>query len=208
RAVSGLGQHVEVSVQEAALNGLHPWPIPVVDYAARWPMLPKIGRRNADGAYYVLGTADGFGRALPSSPRQWRGVLELIGSPEALSGPEFELPLVRLANADVVRVLAEDALRERRRADVLRDGWRLGVPITPLNTPGEFVREEQTRVRGFFLRTGFPHLDGAPFAPLAFNFSKTPVSVRCPAPTPDDRSGWAAVPQSAAAERSNGGTPR
>src|SRR5207247_1524806 len=57
-------------------------------------------------------------------------------------------------------------------------------PITPVNTPEEFVAEEQTRVRGYFRKTGFPHLGDAPFAPAPFNFSRTPAVLARPAPAP------------------------
>src|SRR5206468_3524206 len=127
RARHGRGQTVEVSVQEAALNGLNPWSIPLADYARLYPMLPVAPPRNA-----------------------------------------------------------EDALRDRSRADVIAEGRRLDVPITPVNTPAEFVAEEQTRVRGYFRRTGFPHLDDAPFAPSPFNFSRTPAVLARPAPTPGE----------------------
>src|SRR6266566_5024157 len=76
------------------------------------------------------------------------------------------------------------ALAGRARADVLAEGRRLGVPITPVNTPEEFVAEEQTRVRGYFQKTGFPHLGDAPFAPAPFNFSRTPAVLARPAPAP------------------------
>ena len=50
--------------------------------------------------------------------------------------------------------------------------------MAPVNTPDEFVAEEQTRVRGYFRRTGFPHLGDAPFAPAPFNLSATPAVLR------------------------------
>src|SRR5439155_189257 len=37
RARHGAGQTVEVSVQEAALNGMNPWSIPLADYARLYP---------------------------------------------------------------------------------------------------------------------------------------------------------------------------
>src|SRR5947208_2377862 len=39
RARHGEGQTVEVSVQEAALNALNPWSIPLADYARVYPMV-------------------------------------------------------------------------------------------------------------------------------------------------------------------------
>src|SRR6266478_5285981 len=184
RARSGAGQTVEVSVQEAALNGLNPWSIPLADYARLYPMLPVSPPRNADGAYHVLGTADGYVRVLPGSPRQWRAFVSLLGNPEALEGEHWGVPLFRLMNGDVVRAVAQEALAARPRAEVLAEGRRLGVPITAVNTPEEFVAEEQTRVRGYFRRTGFPHLGDAPFAPAPFNFSRTPAVLGRPAPAP------------------------
>jgi crotonobetainyl-CoA:carnitine CoA-transferase CaiB-like acyl-CoA transferase len=182
RARTGAGQTVEVSVQEAALNGMNPWSIPMADYARHYPMLPLAPPRNADGAYYVLPTADGHVRVLPGTPRQWRSYVALLGNPEALQGEHWDLPLFRLMNADVVRAVSEDALRTRSRADVLAEGRRLDVPIVPVNRPEEFVDEPQTRARGYFRRTGFPHLGDAPFAPSPFNFSRTPAVLARPAP--------------------------
>src|SRR5882724_11933190 len=84
----------------------------------------------------------------------------------------------------VAGALAQEALAARPRAEVLAEGRRLGVPITAVNTPEEFVAEEQTRVRGYFQKAGFPHLGGAPFAPAPFNFSRTPAVLERPAPAP------------------------
>jgi crotonobetainyl-CoA:carnitine CoA-transferase CaiB-like acyl-CoA transferase len=193
RARTGAGQTVEVSVQEAAINGIHPWSVPLADYATRYPMLPRNPVRNADGAYQVLALADGWVRVLPGSRRQWRAFVELLGAPEALAGAEWEIPLFRLANADVIRLVAADALASRTQADVLAAGRRLGVPIVPVNRPEDFVAEEQTRHRGFFRPVTLPGSGDAPMASGPFNFSATPVTLRRPAPAPheDDAEGFA-----------------
>jgi crotonobetainyl-CoA:carnitine CoA-transferase CaiB-like acyl-CoA transferase len=205
RTRSGQGQTVEVSVQEAALAGLNPWPVPMADYARHYPMLPTASLRNGDGAYYVLPTADGYVRVLPGAPRQWRAYVKLLGSPEALEGEHWEMPLFRLMNADVVRAVSEDALRARPRAEVLAEGRRLDVPITPVNRPSEFVAEAQTRVRGYFRRTGFPHLGDAPFAPSPFNFSRSPNVLERPAPAPgQDDGGFAPRPAESSREGGEG----
>ena len=57
-----------------------------------------------------------------------------------------------------------------------------GVPLAPINTPDEFAAAEQTRVRGYFRRSGFPHLGDAPFAVAPFHFSSTSIELRHPAP--------------------------
>ena len=189
RARHGEGQLVEVSVQEAALQGITPWSIPLADYARLYPMISTCPPRNADGAYHVLPTADGWVRVLPASPRQWTAFVRLIGQEDALGGPEWHHALFRLMNVDVVHLLASEALKTRPRAEVLAEGRRLDVPIVPVNTPDEFVAEEQTRVRGYFRRTGFAHVAEAPFAPAPFNLSATPAVLGRPAPTPGEDGG-------------------
>jgi len=207
RARSGLGQTIEVAVQDAAINGIHPWAIPVADYARRYPMLPVTSPRNADGSYHVLGVSDGWVRVLPGSPRQWRAFVALLGSPEALAGPEWEIPLFRLMNGDVIRLIAADALASRTQADVLADGRRRDVPLVPVNRPEHFVVEEQTMHRAFFQRTGFPVVGEAPMAPGPFNFSVTPVGLRRPAPTPGARDAGELAPRQAAATAAGGTGP-
>src|SRR5215470_2785052 len=207
RARHGRGQLVEVSVQEAALHGLNPWSIPLADYARLYPMLPTAPRRNADGAYHVLPTADGYVRVLPGSPRQWKAFVGLLGNEDALGGPEWDHPLFRLLNGDVVRLLATEAFRERRRDDVLADALRRDVPMVPVNTPDDFVREEQTRARGYFRTTGFPQLGAAPFAPSPFNFSLTPAVLARPAPAPGGDDGADFAERDAPSARGGGGDP-
>lgn len=183
RARHGEGQTIEVSVQEAALHCINPWSIPLADYARLYPLIPTSPPRNADGAYLVLPTADGYVRVLPGTARHWKAFVAVLGTPEGLTGDEWLNPIYRLLNADVIRLLAEDRLRERRRDEVFAEGRRHGLPIAPVNTPEEFVAEEQTRVRGYFQRSGFLHLGAAPFASPPFNLSVTPASVRRAAPT-------------------------
>ncbi len=204
RARDGVGQTIEVSVQEAAMIALNPWAIPLVDYTRIYPMLAAVPVRNADGSYLVLPAADGHVRVLAGTLRQWRGFLQLLGNPEALSGPEWEAPLLRLAAPDVIRMVASEVLRHRTRAEVHADARRLGVPLAPVNTPDEFVAAEQTRVRGFFHRTGFAPIADAPFAPVPLRFSETPAVLERPAP-PDGGDGRVGFPERAAEQTTAGG---
>lgn len=186
RARHGRGQTIEVSVQEAAIGGFHPWQIPLADYHRHYPMLPTAPPRNGDGNYAVLPVADGFVRVLPAGQRHWRGLVDLLGRADAFAGPEWDLPLYRMINVDAIRAVAADSLRHRTRADVLAAALTRGVPLSPIQTPDEFAACAQTRARGFFRNTGYPHLGDAPFAPAPFVFSATPIALRRPAPRLDD----------------------
>ena len=199
RARHGAGQTVEISVQEAAISGFNPWQMPLADYHRVYSMLPAAPPRNADGNYLVLPTADGHVRILPAGERHWRGLVDLLGRADAFTAPEWDFALYRLMNVDAVRLIAGEALRTRTRAEVFAGALARGVPLAPINTPDDFAAAEQTRVRGYFRRTDFPHLGGAPFAVAPFNFSRTPVELRRPAPALDAAAATQTQPMSAAA---------
>jgi len=78
RTRDGRGQTVEVSVQEAAMASLAPWWILLADYQRRFPLLPRVYPRDADGPAVVLPVADGWVRILAVTPRQLRAVVALL----------------------------------------------------------------------------------------------------------------------------------
>jgi crotonobetainyl-CoA:carnitine CoA-transferase CaiB-like acyl-CoA transferase len=98
------------------------------------------------------------------------------------------LPAFHVALA-AVRRLAGEALASRSRGEVVAHGLRLGLPIAPVNSPEEFVAAEQTRVRGYFRRTGWPPLDDGPVAPFPCRFSRTGVVLSRTAPEPGQDDG-------------------
>ena len=186
RARSGRGQRVEISTQEAALAGTTPWSVVIEDYLHINPRLNAKGTRSADGAYWVLPAKDGWVRTVIGTPRQWQGFVELCGSPELFTEDEWSNPGFRLANADVVRMVAESCLTDRTREELFASARALGTTMGVLHTPSEFVAHEQTKSRKFFCATGFAGLGDAPFASALCKLSATPASVRRAAPTPHD----------------------
>jgi crotonobetainyl-CoA:carnitine CoA-transferase CaiB-like acyl-CoA transferase len=190
RARTGRGQLVEVSVQEAALAGTVPWSVVLQDYLKINPLLPAAGKRNADGTYWVLPAADGWIRTVIGNAKQWRGFLALLGNPDVLEQPEWKDPLYRIMNGDVVRLIAEERLTDRTRAELFEEAAQTGATIGVINRPSEFTAHPQPRARQVFLETGFAEMDGAPFVAPPLRLSATPSSLRRSAP----RGGDSAVP--------------
>ena len=199
------GQLVDISVQEAALAGTNPWSIALASYTKINKLLSPEGKRNAEGAYWVLPAADGWVRAVIGTPRQWQGFVELMRSPEAFEDEVWASMLFRLQNADVVRLLAEERLTDRTRSQLFDEALGLGTTIGVLQTLREFVDHPQTRSRSFFADTGFAGLEGLPFATHPVNLSRTPASVRLPAETGSDVSFRPRSPLGGAALGGGGG---
>jgi crotonobetainyl-CoA:carnitine CoA-transferase CaiB-like acyl-CoA transferase len=107
----------------------------------------------------------------------------VLGTVSRLS-PQANGLVAAQAGLATLRMVAGRALSGRPRDQVVAHGLRLGLPIAPVHRPEEFVAAEQTRVRGFFRRTGFPLLGDAPVAPFPCNLAATPVALARPAPAP------------------------
>jgi crotonobetainyl-CoA:carnitine CoA-transferase CaiB-like acyl-CoA transferase len=202
----GRGQLVEVSAQEAALAGTTPWSVAIADYLHVNPLLPAEGHRNADGVYWVFPAADGWVRTVIGTRRQWEGFVKLLGSPDALTGDEWHKPGFRLMNGDVVRLVSEERLIDRTRAQLFEEALGYGATVGVLHTPSEFVAHPQTRERGFFARTGWPGVGDGPFAQLPVRLSATPPSLRRPAPEADESTGFASRDATASPWRADNAT--
>jgi crotonobetainyl-CoA:carnitine CoA-transferase CaiB-like acyl-CoA transferase len=177
RSDDGRGQVVEVSAQEAGLAGLIPWSVAMEDYLSVNPLLPADGRRNADGSYWVLPAADGWVRIVVGSPKQWAGFKSLMRDAEVFEADEWKNPQFRLVNADVIRMVAQERLTDRTRAELFEEGLGNGATVGVLHQPSEFVAHPQTRHRGYFV-DDVEGLEGLPFATQPVKPSRTPSSIR------------------------------
>lgn len=163
RRDDGTGELVEVSVQEAGLSALIPWSVAMQDYLSVNPLLPADGRRNADGAYWVLPASDGWVRVVVGSPKQWTGFNSLMRDPEVFEADDWKNPQFRLMNADVIRMVAQERLTDRTRNELFQEALGTGATVGVLHQPSEFVSHPQTRARGFFARD-VEGLEDLPFA--------------------------------------------
>jgi crotonobetainyl-CoA:carnitine CoA-transferase CaiB-like acyl-CoA transferase len=172
------GQRVEVSAQEAGLAGLIPWSVAMQDYLSINPLLPAQGRRNADGSYWVLPAADGWVRVVVGSPKQWAGFKALMRNPDIFEADEWRNPHFRIANSDVFRMVAQERLTDRTRAELFDEAFGLGATVGVLHQPSEFVEHPQTRAREFFTDSGVDGVEGLPFATQPVKLARTPSSIR------------------------------
>lgn len=202
----GGAQHVEVSVQEAAMSGLNPWAIPLEDYQRVYPILPKSPPRNGDGSYLVLPASDGHVRIVLGNVKHWRGFLALLDEPEALQGEQWESLVFRMLSTDVIRLVASERTATRSRAELFAHALGTGVPLAPVHRPEEFVASEQSRARGFFRTVALPNGGEASVAGPPWRLGEDAIPVRPPVTaTAADATGFA--PRPAAPSWPAGATP-
>jgi crotonobetainyl-CoA:carnitine CoA-transferase CaiB-like acyl-CoA transferase len=172
RAATGRGQHVAVAAQECVAlvtdSGIPKY--------ARTGIVPgregQTYRSITPGGLYPC--KDGYVRIVGGQLRHWRALVRWMGSPEPFSDPAWDDREQRNRERARLDRRVADFTRRFTRAELFEQGQAAGVPVTPVNTPAEFVESGFVAARGYFGALTHPlvgtyrgpgagfHLDGAP----------------------------------------------
>jgi crotonobetainyl-CoA:carnitine CoA-transferase CaiB-like acyl-CoA transferase len=173
------GQHIEVSAQEAIISQLEM----TFEY---WPYMKLIATRLGQKPIQPVETMqckDGYIYLCCIEEHQWRGFVEIMGSPEWAGEEIFKDRLTRAQNWDVLKVFLEEWVSQQTVLDLYRKAQAKRVPFAPVSTMGDLLSNEHLKSRGFFVEITHP-VAGAhkyPGAPLKYH--RTPWQLRTPAPT-------------------------
>jgi crotonobetainyl-CoA:carnitine CoA-transferase CaiB-like acyl-CoA transferase len=80
----------------------------------------------------------------------WDAFLETLDHPEELAAPALQDPMIRREIFDGITETIERAFLTRGRHATVDKGQAAGLPCSVLNSPAEFVTEEQLAARDFF----------------------------------------------------------
>ena len=160
----GRGDHVDVSVIEAAINAAL-LPVQRFDYTG------DLGERRADvgpAPSFILPTADGYVGANTLTQAQWEMMCQFFGKPELIEDPLFADAWSRFANSrELANELAE-LTRSHTAEDVFHDAQSWRIPFGLIPTLSDVVNLLPHREREFFLefqhpRAGHVRMPGTPW---------------------------------------------
>lgn len=172
------GQYVDVSVQDANLA--------VGCFAIQRLGDGDLENRFARSFKYggVLECRDGHVQVLTLEPRQWQGLVKLLGSPAWAQESAMNDPLERgRRGADINRHLRAWA-KTQSVDDAVARGQELGVPIAKYQSPADIFASEQSQARGMFSSVDLPGVGAAQMPTAPFQFRQQPLSVQRAAATP------------------------
>jgi crotonobetainyl-CoA:carnitine CoA-transferase CaiB-like acyl-CoA transferase len=181
RRLSGRGQHVDVSSQEVQASQQYI----VVNYSALENLLSRMGSRSARGGSAPNGAyrcKDGFAEFFILSPWHWRNLFDWMGRPEALNDPIWENRHFRAQNVDVIDPYIHEFAAKFNKLEISEEAQRRHIPIVPINTPGEFFDDPQTRHRGTFEEANHPEVGPHFILGAPYKLSESPCVVRRTAP--------------------------
>ena len=179
RGLTGAGQHIDVSAQEAAAMITDSG---ITRYSYEGTTIPREGSTYpwiTPGDLYLC--KDGWVRIVAGQIVHWRRLIAWIGNPE-LRDPSWENRDKRNKNKPFVDGIIADFTCRLTRLELFAEGQKLGVPITPVNTPGEYMNSDAAKSRNFFIPLEHPVLGRCPYAGPPYKLSATPARKDRPAP--------------------------
>lgn len=176
RQASGAGQVVDLAVMTAAAATTD-WSYSNASIMRHHGMPYNEVRSGGGFVYPVFRCADGFVRMIVLSPRQWRSLIEWMGSPPEWSDPHWEQFINRLGVADVLCGLYETFFADKGMLEICSTAQARGIVCTPVLSPAEVLADGHLADRGTFhamelapgvtapMPSGFFELDGARLGP-------------------------------------------
>ncbi|MGC2442342.1 CoA transferase [Candidatus Binatus sp.] len=150
RAKTGRGQHLDVSVLEAAAQ-TSDWALPNFSATkARGGQYFEL-RMGSAPVYTMYPCADGYVRLIILNPRQWRAMRAWLGEPQALQADHFDHLLGRMSiQTDILDPMFADFFKDKTKLALAREAQRRGLAMTPVLSPDEVLAADHFTERKTF----------------------------------------------------------
>ncbi|HVO95975.1 MAG TPA: CoA transferase, partial [Terriglobales bacterium] len=154
RLESGAGQYIDVSMHECG-GHIAGYFIPNYGYTGDKPARASRKGEETD-LYDPYLTKNGYARIFIIPVEQWRRLVDWMGRPESIAGPEFEKMSYRRQHPDIVTKAIAEFCAKHTKEELYDEGQKRRIAVTPINTAGEFIEMEQTKARGLFVDVDHP----------------------------------------------------
>jgi crotonobetainyl-CoA:carnitine CoA-transferase CaiB-like acyl-CoA transferase len=180
RRITGQGQLVDVSAQEALLAVMY-------ERMHRYNAGRPFTRRRADNPpaalLGVLPCADGYVATSPREEHQWASVLNVLGNPEWAKDERFATRQSREQNWDAIAERVGEWTRQRTQDEVYRVFQQNRIPTFPVNTAAGLAENPQLAFRQFFATIEHPVAGPLTYPTVPQRSQAMPWVARRPAPT-------------------------
>ena len=177
RQVSGHGQHVDVSKQEA-LVGLGRMNAASFANGVRCPS--RTVRLSGRGG--MIPCRDGHVCVHIPENHQWAGLVEIMGFPEWATDERYKTTAGRMLHLNEVMPRIREWASSHTKEEIYHPAQRLSSTVTPVMTAEDVVNSQQAKARGFIREIEHPEAGGFRYPTSPFLFSRTPWTLERPAP--------------------------
>lgn len=180
RLESGDGQYIDVSMHECA-GHIAGYFIPNYGYTGAKPARASRKGEETD-LYDPYATKNGYARIFIIPVEQWRRLVDWMGRPASISGPEFEKMSYRRQHPEIVVGAIAEFCARHTKEELYEEGQKRRIAVTPINTVGEFINSQQAKERETFVDMEHPVIGKyAQFGPVP-RFSESKGGINRTAP--------------------------
>ncbi|PKB80728.1 MAG: hypothetical protein BZY88_08140 [SAR202 cluster bacterium Io17-Chloro-G9] len=176
RDVSGLGQHVDVSLMEAAASvfGVQ---ILSAQHSGRSP-----GRRGAGNPAGLLPCKDGYVALNIRNELTWQHMWLFFGDPDMADDPRFSSVVERRRHGEELEAILAPTLARYTMEELLHGLGPLRILVGMNLEMDRLVADPHLQERGAFVESEHPVAGPVVIPGPPFRLSETPWSLRAPAP--------------------------
>ena len=176
RNLSGVGQHIDVSKEEAliSLDRVD------IDTFANEGAAATRNRRGMLGG--LMPCKDGYVVIVAPQQHQWKALVELMGNPEWAQGEKCKDEFTRAENAAELQPLIEEWMRQHTREEIYHRGQSFSCPVGPINSAADVFNSPQIKEREFFVEIDHPEAGRLSYPSVSYKFSETPWQASRAAP--------------------------
>ena len=183
RRTTGLGQHVDVSVQEAMITSSSA--MPIGRFSAATQVMRRFGSATNLAGVNCYKCSDGYVVMNIHFGHLWQRLVEWIDNP-VLNDPYWLDITARQENAEVADEFIKEFALTMTTNDFLLGARERGLPIAPVNTFTEVGHSAQLAARGWFQEVTQPSLGAVRMPGFPWVLSETPPRFARPAPLVDE----------------------
>ena len=177
--LTGQGQHVDVSIQEAMASGLRD----VVDNYTYTGAIRRRQPNHSGDLTRLRATSDGYILPNPGigARDNWQATVEFLEVPE-LDDERFSSPSARLANAEELGRILDETFQTKNKSNMFFAAHDKRFIYGIVQSPEEVLADPQFAARGYFVDIEHPATGTVKYPGPPFLMSGTPWGPAKPAP--------------------------
>jgi len=172
RNQTGKGEHIDISLQEAATSTLEHV---MIRYFYDHIIPKRQGSLYWNNAFCIVPCKDGF--ILVTLLHQWDTLVEWMdseGMADDLIAERWNDEAYRLQHRDHIIEVLKRWTKTHTTSELFESGQLMGFPWAPIHSPKEVLESPQLKARGYFKSVEHPEIDESlkyPGVPYKFNSS-------------------------------------
>ena len=173
RKTTGKGQHIDISLFEAAVSLLGNVS---ANHLISGEEAPRLGNSHPNIVpYQAFRTSNGYIVVSCGNDRLYQVFCRLLGREELATDPRFATNPLRVRNRDELIPILQEVFLERETDEWLEKLRAVGIPCGPINTVSQVYTDEQLRARDFIWECEHPTAGRIKLSGSPIHLSETPT---------------------------------